>query len=678
MAALGQSEPSTAYSMGQTVLVGGRFQVSASARLPHLDSPTAEAFAAEDEKEQGNVVYALVCDSSLPPRLDELQNLTGGNLPGIMAPSGWAVVFWPPDNAERFVIVFPQPVGDRVMPRSGATITPMKEEQLVRSVIRPLFPVLADFSRRGITHRAIRADNLFFSDPAGLSVTLGECVSAPPGISQPVVYETIDRGMASPIGRGKGTPKDDLYAFGALLMVLILGHDLCETVEEQDIVNAKIATGSYAALLGRERVPIGLLEPLRGLLCDNPDDRWTIEDLERWLEGRAMTPKQVMLPAKAQRAFQFAESGYWNLRTLANAMAHNWIDALELIQGKELVQWVQRSLSSDPQAPIIENIFYSVEDTGPATRTKDQILFRILLALDPLGPFRYRQIVCSADALGQALAAEFDDPEARALFRDIFLNKLPQIWLEAQPKARREHAPLKRTFNRLNNFVSRKGPAFGLERCLYFLNPGWPCKSQILRGRLVHALTGLLPALETIAEQGMGEQEPVDTHIAAFCAANMKLVPDDILKGLADEENPQTRRLAMLGLLAEVQENVGPGRLPAVASWFVDLLRPTIESVHSIPYRTALSQELEHTVQAGSLKGLLNLVNNHAARQRDRIGFSQAKALYQQAESEIAWLEAGSMTNEANVIRGSEQTSVLASALLSGLALVAITLLKAL
>ena len=36
------------------------------------------------------------------------------------------------------------------------------------------------------------------------------------------------------------------------------------------------------------------------------------------------------------------------------------------------------------------------------------------------------------------------------------------------------------------------------------------------------------------------------------------------------------------------------------------------------------------------------------------------------------------MTNEANVTRGSEQTSVLVSGLLSGLALVVITLLKVL
>lgn len=678
MAEPGQSEHTTDPGLGDTVPVHGRFHVSTSTRLPHLDSPTAEAFAAEDGKDQSNIVYALVCGNDLPPRLAELEKLTGLNLPALMTPSAWAVVFWPPDNAERFVILFRQPVGERVMKAGEPRFAPMKEEQLVRSVIRPLFPVLADLSRKGLTHRAIRADNLFFADPAGLTVKLGECVSAPPGFGQTVIYETIERGMTSPIGRGTGTPKDDLYAFGVLLMVLILGHDLCEDFEDRDIINAKIGTGSYAALLGRERIPIALLEPLRGLLCDNPDDRWTIDDLERWLDGRAMTPKQVMLPTKAQRSFGFADSGYWNLRTLANAMAGNWLDGLALIQGKELVQWVQRSLSSDLQAPIVEQTFYSVQDGAGASHTKDQMLFRILLALDPEGPFRYKDIACSVDALGTALAAVFDDPDARTLFRDAFLNKLPQLWLEAQPKLRREHAPLKRSFNRLNHFVGRKGPAFGLERCLYYLNPGWPCRSPVLKGKLVYDLAGLLPALETIAQQGAGELEPVDSHIAAFCAANMKFVPDDVVKGLADETDAQTRRLAMLGLLAEVQETAGPDDLSALAAWFVELLKPSIEAIHSLPYRAALQQELDRTIAAGSLMGLLTLVHNESARERDTIGFSQARALYQQAESEIAWLEAGGMTNEANVTRGSEQTSVLVSAVLSGFALVVVTLIQVL
>ena len=678
MAALGQSEQATDTGLVDAIPVLGRFQVSTSARLPHLDTPTAEAFAAEDGKDQGNVVYALVCGDDLPPRLAELEKLTGVNLPALMTPSAWAVVFWPPDNAERFVILFPQPVGERVMKAGEPRFAPMKEEQLVRAVIRPLFPVLADLGRKGLTHRAIRADNLFFADPAGLTVKLGECVTAPPGFGQPVIYETIERGMTSPIGRGTGTPKDDLYAFGVLLMVLILGHDLCEEFEERDIIDAKIGTGSYAALLGRERIPIPLLEPLRGLLCDNPDDRWTIEDLERWLEGRAMTPKQVMLPTKAQRSFGFSDGDYWNLRTLANAMAGDWTNALSLIQGKELVQWVQRSLSGDLQAPIVEHTFYSVQDSSRASHTKDQMLFRILLALDPEGPFRYKDLACSVDALGTTLAASFDDPDARGLFRDAFLNKLPQLWLEAQPKSRREHGPLKRTFNRLNNFVTRKGPAFGLERCLYYLNPGWPCRSPVIKGKLVYDLEGLLPALETIAQQGAGELEPVDSHIAAFCAANMRFVPDGVVKGLADETDPQTRRLAMLGLLAEVQDTVGPDDLPALAGWFVELLKPSIEAIHSVPYRNALQQELDRTVATGSLKGLLTLVHNEPALQRDTIGFSQARALYQQAESEIAWLEAGGMTNEANVTRGSEQTSVLVSAVLSGFALVVITLVQVL
>lgn len=677
MAALGHHDESAPLGGGNDVLLAERYRIAPDQRLPQYDSPTAKAFVADDEKERASSLFALICGGELPPRIDLLKDLSHNRPNGLLAPQGWGVIYWPPANEERFAIVFERPLGERVVPRSGEEIAAMNEDSLVRSVIRPLVPVLQELHRRHLTHRAIRADNLFFADPAGVSTLLGECVSTPPGYGQPVIYETMERGLAPPIGRGPGTASDDLYAFGVLLMVLCLGHDICSDVPVQEIVNSKIGSGTYAALLGRERIPIPLLEPLRGLLCDNPDDRWTVEEMERWLEGRSMVPKQVMLPTKAQRALSFAGDDHMNLRTLAYAMAGDWDQAMALIQGNDLTQWVRRSLSNDVKTPAVLHAFTSIQGPGGMTRTKDQILFHILLALDPIAPLRYKQLACTIDGFGAPLAAGFHEPEVRAIYSEVILNKLPQYWLEAQPKARREYSSLKRLSIKLHSHLTRAGLAFGLERCLYYLNPGWPCQSPILKGRLVFELSGVLVALESIAEQG-GGGDPVDAHIASFCAAKMKLVPEPVLRGLAVEDDIQTKHLAMLGLLAEVQDLSGPQQLPALAAWFVDLLRPSIKSIHSVPYRSALEQELDRTTQNGNLHDLLGLIHNKMARHRDSLGFAQAKAIYGQAEAEIAWLEEGGLTNESNVTKGSEQTSVLVSAVLSGFALVLVTLFQVL
>jgi hypothetical protein len=43
---------------------------------------------------------------------------------------------------------------------------------------------------------------------------LGECVSETSGVSQPAIFEPIERAMALPTGRGEGTPPDDMFALG--------------------------------------------------------------------------------------------------------------------------------------------------------------------------------------------------------------------------------------------------------------------------------------------------------------------------------------------------------------------------------------------------------------------------------------------------------------------------------
>ena len=67
-------------------------------------------------------------------------------------------------------------------------------------------PVFGELTNRVLTHRSIRADNLFYADEARSAVVLGECVSAPPGLDQDVIYETIENGMANAVGRGPGRP----------------------------------------------------------------------------------------------------------------------------------------------------------------------------------------------------------------------------------------------------------------------------------------------------------------------------------------------------------------------------------------------------------------------------------------------------------------------------------------
>ena len=143
-----------------------------------------------------------------------------------------------------------------------------------------------------VTHRAVRADNIFFMDKERKTVVLGDCVTAPPGADNPPVFETIERSMASPGGRGKGNFTDDLFALAVSMVFIVQGSNPVSALSEDELVIARVVQGSYATISVGTRIPMALLEPLRGLLSDNLDERWTMEELGLWLDGQRLTPLQ--------------------------------------------------------------------------------------------------------------------------------------------------------------------------------------------------------------------------------------------------------------------------------------------------------------------------------------------------------------------------------------------------
>ena len=112
------------------------------------------------------------------------------------------------------------------------------------SVIKPIADGLVELGLKGIAHRAIRPDNLYYMDEARTKIVLGGCVTSVPAHDQPVVMETIESGMAMPSGRGGGTYADDMYAFGASVLMLNIGRHPMPGVPDTEIIRRKIAAGS--------------------------------------------------------------------------------------------------------------------------------------------------------------------------------------------------------------------------------------------------------------------------------------------------------------------------------------------------------------------------------------------------------------------------------------------------
>ncbi len=656
-------------------VLGERYEILVGSRLQALDARHAEAYEVRDIRAGRQRCFALVCPREILPRVDLLERFARIESDNLIKPVRWGVVHWPPAKGGRYAIVLTRPGGARLTKTAG--MEAMRASDVQRKVIQPLAGLLQDLTNRMLTHRALRPDNLFYADDSQTEVVLGECVSAPPAFDQAVLYETIENGMANPSGRGTGTPEDDLYALGVLVAVLLTGDKLCSGMSDHEIVAAKLKVGSYGALLGRSQVPPKLTEPLRGLLCDDPHERWTARDLWLWTEGRQLTPKQPILPVKAARPFRFAGTDYFDTRSLAHAMTGNWQEALEVLQEDHLTDWIRRGFDAHRAELVFNATRVGDFALGGNPANEDFMVARAMVVLDPRAPVRYRDFSATIEGLGLALALDYHRTERVQLFAEIMRSGLLMGWFDSQGDLSPELWPLKKAIEQAGTYLIQHRPGYGIERCLYQLCPGWPCQSPLFERDCVYDIKDLLPALERVVQRGETALEPVDSHVAAYCAAHLKHMPERILNNLANEER-NARYLAMLRLLAEVQRRTGPAQLPALGRWFADLLAPAVETFHNRPYRNQLGQEVERLVSRGVLSELSYVLDNESNREADQRGFAAARAHYQHAARQMSWLENGGLTGRENVMRVSRQAASTVSIVVSGIALVAMALLYAL
>lgn len=107
----------------------------------------------------------------------------------------------------------------------------------------------------GITHRAIRADNVYYRDENREHIVLGDCIASFPAYHQPAAAETIESLMAQKDGRGNGSDKNDIYAVGALMLQFYLGHGLLEELTETEMLRLKLKKAAIKPCLMRIKLP---------------------------------------------------------------------------------------------------------------------------------------------------------------------------------------------------------------------------------------------------------------------------------------------------------------------------------------------------------------------------------------------------------------------------------------
>lgn len=654
------------------VKLGERYEIMPGSPIPGLNSPGGAAFTARGLRDKRVEPFAIVCNGAVLPRSDVASTFANLDSNTVMRLLDWGVVDWPPDKARRYVLVFEKPGGRRLMNALSDVMEPMAEDHVTRVVLTPLVHALREMSSRGVTHGGVRPTNLFFRDLSAANLMMGENISSPPGYAQPVLLETVERGMASPAGRGHGAASDDMYSLGVTLLLLLLGRNPLGNLEDEQILQMKIERGSYPALVGQVRLPLAITEVVRGLLVDDPKQRWSVNDLDLWLSGRRLSPKQPQVARRAARPLEFQGQDLWFARTVARALGRNPAASTPIIENGELDKWLRRSLGDDARADAVAHAIQTATAASKGGSVADRLVARVCMALDPAAPIRYKNRPVMIDGIGSAMAEAFLRGDNAQPVAEIIGNQLPMFWANVQSDFKPEFVPLVQMFDQLRGFLDRAAPGLGIERVLYEMNPSMPCVSPMTIRYYPLTPSDVLRALEWTASGPDRPREPIDRHVAAFFACRQKKLEEMLFNQLGQSIEPQRRNIAMLTILAEVQARTGTDGLPHLCAWMVSLLEPAFKRFHSRPRQAEVRKAAEAASHHGRLGELLKIVDDPDSVNRDRKGFQDAQLSFREASSEIEKLKA-SIANRNSIIEGpGRQAAAVISSLLSTVLVAAI------
>ncbi len=615
------------------VEVRERYDVDSGKPVPALDSQPAVAHACNHKRDSKRTLYALICDPKLPPRLDVVGILRRIDHRNLLRALDWDVIDWPPEGRRCPVIIMERPGGGRVFEGLESVNPPMQEERVVRFFIEPITQILREMHTLGTYHRMIRPDNLYWMGSEQQEMIVGECYSSPPGITNPVAYETLECSLAAAAGRGEGGSENDLYAVGVTMLALLTGQSPLAGRPDEEIVRLKLSGGSYAALVQNHRVSLTMMEPLRGLLNDDPSERWSLEELSLWLNGRRLSPKQQSMPSKGSRALTIAGRDYSTAREVANAMHRNWDHAAILISSGALDTWLRRSLGEEDRVEAV-----NLAKTG-ANENQDRLIARVLIALDPDGPIRLRELSATIEGLGTLIASFSQDTSARQLFSSVLSMALVPFWMEQQKRLEPGQLRHMNRLDKVRAVLNQTGLGFGLERTLYELNSSLPCQSELFERDFVPTLDHIIPALERICAGDSPPARLIDRHVAAFLGTHFKRAIGGELRDIDRAPDEEDGRLAQVRILATLQDTLHRGvAFSHLCTNSAKLLEPAISRFHSRDRRKKIRGKLRKAAKSGRLQELLNVIDDTKEVAEDKGGFDQASMEYTRATQSLIML----------------------------------------
>ena len=634
-------------------LIGGLYDVDVSRPLP-LAGGGLPTFAASGGKSGDRALMAIRVGRHAPARRRALQTLTMP-IDGLITPlahgPGPAI-----DGEAGYFVICAAPPG----PPLSAALRPWPEAAILQFVLRPVARALEKLAAAGITHRAIRLNNLFQASP-GAPAVLGAAWAAPPAMHQPPYAEPVYSAACHEAGRGDGTIADDIYALGMVLAILALGRVPIMPENPEELIRRRLELGSYAALIGDARLPAGIADLVRGMLAEDPAHR---PGLDLLLDANAARARRGpnRPPPRAVRPLTIGASQVWNGRMLARALGKSPDAPDELVRNPAIVNWTRRILGDPDLASQLEDMIraHANDHRAGNPASKALLVMKATALLDPLAPLTWRGTAFWPDGFGDLLAA-LAPPDHDQQRRDMAVLSIEDAlvtWAALRP-GRVNLATMRDDARRQGAILRISGTAGGIPRLTYALSPMLPCLGPVPPDRWVADMASLVPALED------GALDITDPEILSFIATrpDHRLGREIQFLGTARGDN---RSLGLLRLLGRLQADHHPGPLPRLAEWTLGQIGPLTARWRNKAKREAVAAETARLAGAGMLTGILALLEDPVEQDRDMAGARRAAEDLTRIDAELAVIEGGGPARTAFADRvGQEAAGALGLAVLA-------------
>lgn len=589
-----------------------RYIIDFAEPIEMLNMNGGKAYKVNDLIDKDKLLFALICSNETSPRHSILPYIKTIKTPCLLNLIEYGTVSVPNTNEISMALIYQRPLGGRVIDDPNQPYRDDMNE--VQSLWISLLAGLQDLYSYGITHRSIRANNLFYLDETKKHIVLGDCAAAFPAYNQPAVYETTDSLMAKKESRGNGTDRNDIYALAVLGLFLYLGKEVGSELPDSDVLNFKLKKGSYNALMGETKLPVSFSNIFRNMLIDIPASRWGISACIEAFENHSGKVTFVAPQESTKKALIFAGQKYYNPIDVAYAMLQNPKEAYALYDNGKISEWIKDCLDNEKLALALDK---NIKATVDNSQDHELSVAKICIFLAPHFPIKLGSVCLFPDAFSKSLYFAYRHNLPLNDYLRICTYDLMRLWYSNQIDDR-----MPPIIGEARTFAQSPAIGYGMDRIMYELDDDIPCLSKLVESDYICTPTKILRVLNNSYDNT--QEKPYDNHLIAYLRSRLGKKIDGILVDI-NSKIDALEASAVLRLYTTLQNKFGPQELPHLAQWLSIFSMPLIKSYHNIKYQKFLEKELIKVNKSGKLYEIQELLEKEEARKKDTSEYSIAR-----------------------------------------------------